>query len=224
MEQNNWWYHKNGERKFYILHMMYLWLEFSSTKMGARILQRFWWPNVWKDIETYCKTCKQCQLTQPRPNPRTELIPMPLVDTPFERIGLDIVGPLTKSVGGHNYILVIVDFATRYPEAIPLRSTTTRVLAKELMQVFSRLGFPKDVITDQVSNCMSLTLKEIWKLLGVKPIHTTVYHPQTNGLVERFNKTLKSMLRKLVIDQPRQWHLLVTPLMFSIREVPQAST
>ena len=71
---------------------------------------------------------------------------------------------------------------------------------------------------------MSQTLKEMWCLLGVKPLHTAVYHPQTNGLVERFNKTLKGMLRKLVMEKPKRWHLLVAPLMFVVREVPQAST
>lgn len=77
---------------------------------------------------------------------------------------------------------------------------------------------------DQGSNFMSMTLKHLWEMLKVKPLRTAVYHPQTNGLVERCNKTLKGMLRKLIIDKPRQWHLLLAPLMFAIREVPQAST
>ena len=92
------------------------------------------------------------------------------------------------------------------------------------MLAFSRLGFPKEVLTDQGTNFMSQTLKEMWHLLEVKPVHTAVYHPQTNGLVERINKTLKGMLRKLVMEKPRRWNLLVAPLMFAIRDVPQAST
>ena len=116
-----------------------------------------------------------------------------------------------------------MDYATRCPEAIPTRSTTAKVLARELLQVFTRLGLPKEVLTDQGTNFMSQMLKEMWQLLGVKPLHTAVYHPQTNGLVERFNKTLKGMLRKLVMEKPKRWHLLVAPLMFAVREVPQAS-
>ncbi|XP_078240212.1 uncharacterized protein LOC144586237 [Pogona vitticeps] len=193
-------------------------------KMSARITQRFWWPACNNDIQQFCKTCKECQMTQTKPRPGAPLMPMPLIDRPFDRIGVDIVGPLTKSAGGHTHILVLTDYATRYPEAIPLRSTSAKIIARELMQVFTRLGFPKEILTDQGSNFMSLTLKEMWKLLDVEPIHASVYHPQTNGLVERFNKTLKGMLRKLVIDKPRKWHLLVAPLMFAIREVPQAST
>ncbi|XP_078240795.1 uncharacterized protein LOC144586395 [Pogona vitticeps] len=196
----------------------------ANEKMIARISQRFWWPGMQKEIQQFCRTCKECQMTQTKPRPGAPLVPMPLVDHPFDRIGIDIVGPLTKSAGGHTHILVLIDYATRYPEAVPLRSTTAKVIARELMQVFTRLGFPKEILTDQGSNFMSLTLKEMWKLLDVDPVHTSVYHPQTNGLVERFNKTLKGMLRKLVMEKPRRWHLLVAPLMFAVREVPQAST
>ena len=88
------------------------------------------------------------------------------------------------------------------------------------MHVFSRLGFPKEVLTDQGTNFMSQTFKEMWRLLEVTPSHTAVYHPQANGPVERFNKTLKGMLRKLVMEKPRRWHFLVAPLMFTIYEVP----
>ncbi|XP_078232523.1 cytohesin-interacting protein isoform X1 [Pogona vitticeps] len=196
----------------------------AEEKMRARIEQRFWWPELRKEVKEYCATCPQCQKTQRKPPTGAELIPLPLMDHPFQRIGLDIVGPLLKSQGGHTHILVIIDYATRYPEAVPLRSTTAKVLARELMQVFTRLGFPKEILTDQGTNFMSQTLKELWRLLEVKPIHTAVYHPQSNGLVERFNKTLKGMLRKLVMEKPRRWHLLVAPLMFAIREVPQSST
>lgn len=62
---------------------------------------------------------------------------MPLTATPFERIGLDLVGPLPKGKGGYQYIMVIVDYATRYPEAVPLRSTKARVLAAELIKIFT---------------------------------------------------------------------------------------
>ena len=156
--------------------------------------------------------------------PGADLIPMPLVDQPFQRVGIDIVGPLLKSAGEHSHILVIIDYATRYSEAIPLRSTTAKVLARELMHVFSWLGFPKEVLTDQGTNFMSQTFKDMWRLLEVKPVHISVYHPQMNGLVERFNKTLKSILRKLVMEKPRRWYLLAAPLMFAIQEVPQASS
>jgi len=71
---------------------------------------------------------------------------------------------------------------------------------------------------------MSRTLRKLYQLLGITSIHTSVYHPQTDGLVERFNKTLKSMLHKFVHEDSRSWDKWLDPLLFAVREVPQAST
>ena len=85
-----------------------------------RILARFYWPGVKADVVRYCQACPECQCTAPRPSVWNPLIPMLIIDVPFERIALDIVGPLPKTSCGHRYILVLVDYATRYPEALPL--------------------------------------------------------------------------------------------------------
>ncbi|KAL1250544.1 hypothetical protein QQF64_018340 [Cirrhinus molitorella] len=82
----------------------------------------------------------------PRPSP---LIPLPFIEVPFERIGMDLVGPLPKSSRGHEHILVIVDYATRYPEAVPLRKATAKAIAQELFLLFSRVGIPAEILTDQ---------------------------------------------------------------------------
>lgn len=157
------------------------------------------------DVE-YCRSCKACQLTQPKGKPGPPMIPMPLVDKPLKWIGLDVIGPVAKSAGSHTHILIIIDYTTRYQEAIPLQSMTTKILAQELLSVFARVGFPQEVLTDHSSNFMSLMFKEIRGLLEVRPIRTSIYHPQMNVLVERFSKTLKGMLRKLVQDKPQRWH------------------
>ena len=137
---------------------------------------------------------------------------------------MDLVGPLMESTRGHQHILVIMDYATRYPEAIPLRKTSAKTIAKELFQVFSRVGLPKEVLTDQGTPFMSRVTKELCKLLKVTQLRTSVYHPQTDGLVERFNKTLKQMLRRVVDKDGKNWDYLLPYLMFAIREVPQSST
>ena len=93
---------------------------------------------------------------------------MPIIDTPFDRIALDIVGPLPKTSRGHRYILVLVDYATRYPEALSLRAATAKAVARELMLLFSRMGIFKDVLTDQGSCFMSRVMEEVLRLLQVK--------------------------------------------------------
>uniref|UniRef100_A0A8C1PVR7 Integrase catalytic domain-containing protein n=1 Tax=Cyprinus carpio TaxID=7962 RepID=A0A8C1PVR7_CYPCA len=137
---------------------------------------------------------------------------------------MDIVGPLEKTKTGNRYMLVITDYATRYPEVFPLKSIKARVVASALIQLFSRVGFPKSIVTDQGSNFMSELLKQVYKLFGIKGVRTTPYHPQTDGLTERFNQTLKQMLRKFVVDKSDDWDQWLPYLLFAYREVPQAST
>ncbi len=133
---------------------------------------------------------------------------------------MDLVGPLPKSARGHEHILVIVDYATRYPKAIPLWKATAKAIAQEL----SRVGIPAEILTDQGTPFMSRLMADLCRLLKVKQLRTTVYHPQADRLVERFNQTLKQMLRLVAAEDKRDWDLMIPYVLFGIREVPQAST
>ena len=128
---------------------------------------------------------------------------MLLIDNPFQRIDMDVVGPLPRSRSGNKYILTICEYATRYPETIPLPSTEASRIAKELVTLFSRVGIPEEILTDQGTNFMSTLLEEIYRLLHISRIRTSPYHPQTDGLVERFNGTLKAMMRKFTAKHKR---------------------
>ena len=141
-------------------------------KTRDRILDRFYWPGVKRDVIQYCQACSECQRTAPRPSGRNPLITMPIIEVPFDRLALDIVGPLPKTSRGHRYILVMVDYATRYPEALPLRTATAKTVAKELMLLFSRVGIAREVLTDQGSCFMSRVMKELLSLLQVKQVPT----------------------------------------------------
>ena len=195
-----------------------------KNKTARRILQRFYWPSLYKDVAQFCKSCEECQKTSPRRVKQAPLISLPIMDEPFARIAMDIVGPLPRSRSGNRYILVICDYGTRYPEAIPLRSIDAEHVAEELVKLFARVGVPGEILTDQGSNFLSQLLTEVYHLLHVKPIRTSPYHPQTDGLVERFNQTLKNMLRRAAKDSGKDWDRLIPYLLFAYREVPQAST
>ena len=151
-------------------------------------------------------------------------MPLSVVEEPFTCIAMDVVGPLPKTGQGHRYILVVCDYATRYPEAIPLRRFTAPAVAEQLIELFARHGVPKEILTNQGINFTTSLLQELYKMLGVKLIRTTPYHPQTDGLVERFNQTLKQMLRQLITGEGRDWNKLLPYILFAYREVPQAST
>ena len=190
-----------------------------KEKTAKRILQRFYWPTLYRDVATYCRTCTPCQKTSHRKPPRAPLHPLPIITEPFSRIAMDIIGPLPRSHSGKRYVLVICDYATRYPEAIPLRSIDAEHVAEELVVLFSRIGIPKEILTDQGSNFTSQLLTEIYRLLHVHPIT-----PHHSRLVENLNQTSKSMLRKAAIQQGKNWNKLIPYLLFVYREVPQAFT
>ena len=95
------------------------------------------------------------------------------------------------------------DYGTRYPEAVPLKNIDAEHVAVELVKMFSRVGIPSEILTDQGANFMSKLLAEVYRLLSVKAITTSPYHPQTNGLVERFNQTLKAMSGRWQIMRAR---------------------
>ena len=152
------------------------------------------------------------------------MISMPLIDLPFQRIAMDVVGPLPRNRSGNKYILTICDYVTRYPETIALPSTEASRIAKELVSLFSRVGIPEEILTDQGSNFMSVLLQEIYQLLGISRIQTSPYHPQTNGLVERFNGTLKLTMKKFTSKNKKDWDEYLPYLLFAYREAPQEST
>ena len=195
-----------------------------KKKTADRILQRFYWPSLYRDVAKHCRSCEQCQKSSPRQTSKAPLIPLPIMEIPFQRIAMDIVGPLPRSSSGKRFVLVICDYATRYPEAIALRNTDANTVAEELVKFFARVGVPNEILTDQGTNFTSQLLTEVYRLLHVKPIRTTPYHPQTDGLVERFNHTLKAMLRKTANKEGKDWDRLIPYLLFAYREVPQAST
>lgn len=183
-----------------------------------RIASHFVWPGMYTQISDFCKSCEKCQLTSGRGVARAQLQSLPIITTPFDRIAMDIVGPLERSSTGNRYILVICDYATRYPEAFPLRSVKARHVANCLLQLFSRVGVAKEILTDCGTNFLSKLLHQVYQLLGVKGIKTTPYHPQTDGLVERYNKTLKDMLRKFVSSTGADWDQWLPYLLFAYRE------
>ncbi len=115
-------------------------------------------------------------------------MPLPIVEKQFQRIAMDIVGPLPRSQAGHRYALVICDYATQYPEAVPMKSINAEQVTEELVKVSSRMGILKEFLSDQGSNFTWRLLREVYNLLHVHPIRTSPYHPQTDGLVERFSQ------------------------------------
>ena len=214
------------ERVMKIAHESLLAGHVGARKTTERILSSFHLPGLGADVRRFCRSCDVCQRTVNKGSVgKAPLGRMPLIDRPFHRVAVDLIGPIhPASEEGHRYILTLVDYATRYPEAVPLKTCTAEVVAEALIDLYSRLGIPDEILTDLGRQFVSSCMQEVSNLLNIRQLTTTPYHPMCNGLVEKFNGTLKLMLRRLCSEQPRLWHRYVNALLFAYREVPQEST
>ncbi len=136
-----------------------------QKKTAQRITRRFFWPGIYSDVQKLCKSCTECQKTARHTRCKAPLMPLPVIATPFERIAMDIVGPLPRTKAGHRFILTVMDYASRYPEAIPLKKTDSQTIADALMTVFSRMGFPKEILSDNGSNLTGKVMTQLFNTL-----------------------------------------------------------
>ena len=115
-----------------------------------KVLSEFFWPGIACDIKRFCQPCDICQRTVPKG--KIIIAPlgkMPRIYVPFRGVAMDLVEPLEPRTRSKNrYILTLVDYATRYPEAVPLSSTDTETVAQALVNIFNRVGIPSEILTD----------------------------------------------------------------------------
>ena len=188
-----------------------------ARKVKALIKQRFVWPGVGQDVVDHCRSCVVCQRCPARKVP---LIEREVLTEPFEVLAFDIVGPLPKGKGGCRFLLTAICMASKWPEAIPLRTITAKAVAQGMVEVFSRTGIPLQLLTDQGSQFVGSLVTHLCKDLHVEKIKTT---PECNGVVERMHGTLGAMLTKasaLGLD----WVGQLPFAMFALRSAPNRDT
>lgn len=194
-------------------------------KTYDRILLSFFWLGLKRDVRLHCGTCHICQVSgkSNQTVPPYPLYPIPAVGEPFDRVVVDCVGPLPRTKAGNKFLLTVMWSSTRFPEAIPLRKITASTVVKALVKFFSLFGLPKVIQTDQGSNFMSRVFAQVTKQLNIKHCHSSAYHPESQGALERFHQMLKSMLRSFCLESGKDWNEGVCLLLFAAREVVQVS-
>lgn len=177
------------------------------TRTFYRIKERFYWPKMRIDTERYVASCIQCQRHKRPPNaPLGRLQPVPPSSAPFEQVGIDLLGPFPRSSKGNRWVVICVDHLTRYCETAALPSATASEIAMFLLSyVILRHGPPRVVISDRGRQFTADVVKETLRLCSSSLRHSTSYHPQTNGLVERTNRTLANMMSMYVDSAHRNW-------------------
>lgn len=170
-------------------------------KTLARIRKNFYWPGLQADVRLYISGCEKCSK---RKSPQMKKkAPMEIVESgvPMDRVATDILGELPTTEKGNKFILVVSDDFTKWTECIPMPNMEAKTVAKLFVEeVFVRYVIPFTVHSDQGRQYESTLFEQMCKVLHIKKTRTTPYHPQSYGMVERFNKTLVTMLSAYVND------------------------
>ena len=151
------------------------------------------------------------------------LHPIPITSEPFRKIVIDCVGPLPRTKKGNQYLLTVMDTATRYPEVYPLKTISSKNIIRCLTNLFTHFGFSEDIQSDCGSNFTSNLFKEVLTFFNISHDFSSAYHPQSQGSLERFHQTFKTMLRKYCLETQTDWDENIGMLLFAVRECPQES-
>lgn len=196
------------------------------TRTLRRIQDRYYWPRLSADVARYVKSCRECQRRKrPPTRPAGLLQPIQPPSRPFQQIGMDLLGPFPTSTSGNKWIIVATDYLTRYAEAKPLPNGTAVEVAKFFVEsILLRHGAPEVLITDRGTAFTADLTQAILHYSHTDHRRTTAYHPQTNGLTERLNKTIADMLAMYVDTEHKTWDLILPYVVFAYNTAVQETT
>ena len=186
-----------------------------------KIKEKYYWPTMRKDIEIYVKTCDQCQ-RRGKSIMKNELHSIKILG-PFQRIGIDIIGPLPVTIRGNRYIVTAMDYFTKWPEARAIKTANAEEVSSFIYEdIICRHGCPQKILTDRGSHFNNQLIARLMEKFEIVHNLSTPYHPKTNGLIERFNKTLCEALAKL--KDIENWDTKVAPVLLAYRTTKHGST
>lgn len=208
--------------------------EFNDCPLGGhqgvkrtldKIRQYYTWENINQDVMEYVKKCKLCQLNKEGFNPKQPMVLTTTSKRAFEKIFLDVVGPLSTTNNGNNYILTMMDDLSKLAIAIPIPNQTANTIAKDFATKFICVyGCPESILTDQGTNFMSAIFKSLCKILAIDKLNTASYHPQTNGTLERSHHTLATYLRMYTNSSKNDWDEWLPYACFCYNTTPHTSS
>lgn len=187
------------------------------SKTTDKVKSRFYWPGLTVDVACFVKSCSPCSKKKSPTHPfKAEFGKMPLPTRPWDWISTDITGPFPLTESGNKYILVVVCGFSKWVEAFPIPNQEAETIAGILVrELFCRYGCPSVIHSDQGRNFESRLFKEVCRHMDIDKTRTTGYHPSGNGQVERFNKTLCSMMATFVSENQRDWDSVVPKVVFA---------
>ena len=191
----------------------------SGRTTKALLSRRFLWPSMAADALSWSRECLSCQRSKVTLHNKAPVQQIPVPARRFSHLHVDLVGPLPVS-GGCEYLFTVVDRSTRWPEAIPLASTTASSCADALLTHWvSRFGVPAHLTSDRGPQFVSALWQRLCAVLGITHHQTTAYHPESNGMVERFHRSMKNSLRARCVDG--SWFQQLPWVLLGLRTTPK---
>ena len=196
-----------------------------ASKTQDQVQRRAFWPGWRCDTALFCRRCEPCCRYHRGSAPRQGHLQDMSVGMPMERLHIDLTGPHPRSSGGHLFIFTCVDVFTKFAEAVAILNKEAPTVACVLMeQIFPRYGVPLSLLSDQGREFDNQLMDLICTRLQIDRLRTTAYKPSTNGAVERFHRTLNSMIGKVVNENQRNWHEVLPMVMAAYRASRHEST
>ena len=187
----------------------------SEMHMYDTLREIVWWPAMLSEISNYVKNCPEC-LKSKKNKVKIPVQPVTLPTRPWEEVAFDFQGPFPLTDKGNRYIMVAMDTLTRYAESVPLPDIEVKTVSEAIINfVILRHGFFDVMRSDRGQQFVSILAANIYRRLGIKQITTTAWHPQSNGMVERFNGTLKRTIKIWVNENQRDWDVYLPYAMFA---------
>ena len=198
-----------------------------QTKTLAKVRQRFYWCGVDADVRSYVRQCAVCASKKSPAKARRAPLQQYSIGTPMQRVALDILGPLPETNQGNKYVLVVGDYFTKWVEAYPIPDEKAETVARTFVSEFvCKFGVPVELHSDQGRNFESRVFSEVCSILGIRKTRTTPYNPKSDGMIERFNRTLLGMVSSMIdpLRRQRDWDEQLAFATFAYRATPQEST
>jgi cleavage and polyadenylation specificity factor subunit 1 len=193
-----------------------------STNTYKLLKSRVIWPHMRQDVKTWTSQCTLCQRYKTIRKVTPPITHYPTTSR-FETVHIDLVGPL-PSDRGFEYVFTMLDRASRWQEAVPVKNLCSETICRIFLSTWiCRFGAPRYVITDQGRQFESGVFKTMIDKLGAKHVHTSAYHPQANGAIERFHRTFKTSL-KILADKNAHWVDSVPYVLLGWRNTPNTAT
>jgi hypothetical protein len=180
---------------------------FGSQKTSDYIRRWYWWSRIYSDVEKYCRMCETCTRTKGEHRaPAGKLHPLPIATKPWESIGTGFIGPFPE-VDGFNYLWVVICRMSSMVHLIPVNTKTTATqLSSIYMKEVVRLhGLPSPIISDRDPKFTSKWWRELHRIMGIRLLMSTSFHPQTDGITERANRSIGQIFRAMIGPDQLDW-------------------